>query len=178
MKFATVLALLTIANANGQKRRHHAIRRVQEDQSMSMSMMLDPNKRTKDTGRSTTTRKTSTSNDEGCDFSDFTGDWTPAGPICELSYKPEVTAPFQDEEFDEMGNITSPAIPAEFEFVFSKVCNENQFIRLAAEEDGTIQGIYSTQPFFDTGNGLGIFDPEKRSCTRLDWFLERQEWQM
>ena len=52
MKFATVLALLTIANANGQKR-HHAIRRVQEDQSMSM--MLDPNKRTKDT--TTTTRR-------------------------------------------------------------------------------------------------------------------------
>jgi len=35
MKFASVLAALTIANANGQKR-HHAIRRVQEDQSMSM----------------------------------------------------------------------------------------------------------------------------------------------
>jgi len=50
MKFASVLAALTIANANGQKR-HHAIRRVQEDQSMSM--MLDPNKGTKDTGRST-----------------------------------------------------------------------------------------------------------------------------
>jgi len=156
MKFASVLAALTIANANGQKR-HHAIRRVQEDQSMSM--MLDPNKGTKDTGRSTTTRKTSTSNDEGCDFSDFTGDWAPAGPICELSYKPEVTVPFQRPDF--VNGTEIPAIPAEFEFGFSKVCNENQFISLIAEEDGTVQGTYITPDLFDQEFGVTVFDARR-----------------
>ena len=135
MKFATVLALLTIANANGQKRRHHAIRRAQEDQSMSMSMMLDPNKRTKDTGRSTTTRKTSTSNDEGCDFSDFTGDWAPAANI-----EPQVVGPGQ------------PGQPPVVELEITKVCNENYAISLTAEEDGTIQGTYS---FLEVISGFG-----------------------
>ena len=92
---------------------HHAIRRVQEDQSMSM--MLDPNKHTKDTGRSTSTRstgKTSTSkDDEGCDFSDFTGDWAPADDICKTSFEPQVVGR-----------------PEQVELEITKVCNKNYAI--------------------------------------------------
>ena len=135
MKFATVLAALTIANANGQKR-HHAIRRVQDDQSMSM--MLDPNKRTKDTAttrRSTTTKTTTTSGDMGgCEF-DLTGDWAPADDICKTSFEPQVVGR-----------------PEQVELEITKVCNKNYAIGLTAEEDGTIQGTYS---FLEVITGFG-----------------------
>ena len=127
MKFATVLAALTIANANGQKR-HHAIRRVQEDQSMSM--MLDPNKRTKETATTRRSTKTTTTSGDmgGCDF-DLTGDWAPAEDICKVSFELPLVF-FEPNELDT-----------------TNICSKNHFIRLTAEEDGTIQGLYSYQYF-------------------------------
>ena len=67
----------------------------------------------------------------GCDF-DLTGDWAPADDICKVSFElTPITVLFDGQN----------------ELDTTNICSKNHFIRLTAEEDGTIQGLYSYQYF-------------------------------
>ena len=118
MKFIVVSAAISaIAVANGQKHRHSSIRRVlQVDEPMSMSMMLDPNKKgsTKTTGTTGTTGKSSSrSKMGGCNIDGF---YTPSEDICMAAIPPEVDSS----------------------------CNEDYIISLDSSKDGTLQGTFSS----------------------------------
>lgn len=100
MKFVAVYAAISaIAVANGQKHRHSSsIRRVlQADEPMSMSMILDPNKKGTSTTKTTgTTGKSSSRSKMGGGACSIDGFWT-AKDICTAAIPPEVDSSCDEE---------------------------------------------------------------------------------